>query len=246
MLRRLRDDLPGIERFERQDFVENYWYCKPGEHVTIVGPTGVGKTHLVNQLLEESATKETPAVILVMKPKDSTTKRFTKAHGYRQTAVWPPIPSIWKPRKPPGYTLWPKHTYNPDIDEPKHAEIFKTALLDSYKKGNRHVFADELYSLDEELGLARPLITIWTKGRSMGCSLWGATQKPTHVPLHAFNQATHLFLSFDPDKRSRDRFREIGGVDPDLISAGIEQLEPFEGLYIHRQGRSSTMCIVGA
>jgi hypothetical protein len=235
-----------IQWMERSYFLTEIWHCKAGEHVTIIGPTGQGKTTLCGQLLEQTATEQNPVVMLVMKPKDSTADAFTKKNGYRKVRSWPPPPTVWKPRKPKGFTLWPKHTFNPEIDDSNQERIFRTALRDSYKKGNRHIFADELYSLDNELGLGRDLVTIWTKGRSMGVSLWGATQKPTHVPLYAYNQATHLFLSYDPDKRSVDRFREIAGVDPDLITAGINKLAPYEWLYIRREGRNSTLCIVGA
>lgn len=211
--------------------------------MTLIGPTGYGKTTLAYQLMQKTTTPELPGLILVMKPQDDTVAEWTKRLGYKIIRDWPPPPSL-SPfgRKVSGYVLWPKHTFEPNTDEPEHYRIFRKAILGSYKSGNRIIFADELYSLVNELDLRRELVTLWSKGRSMRTGLWGATQKPTHVPLWAYNQAEHLFLSYEPDKRGRERFAEIGGVDPKIINDTVLQLEKFQWLYIRRDG--GTMCII--
>jgi hypothetical protein len=233
-----------VERLSRQDFLETAWSYEAGEHVTIIGPTGSGKTWLGYQLLEHAATPELPAIVLVMKPRDSTVTKWSKKVGYRIVRNWPPPVSPWKPKKPPGFVVWPKHSFDPDRDEQTLHTIFRRAILDAYKKGDRILFGDEVYSLAVELGLTKELITIWSKGRSMGCGLWTATQKPTHVPLWAYSQAEHLFLAFDPDKRARDRFKEIGGVDPIITEQIVMSLGKHEWLYIRRE--DAAMCIVEA
>jgi energy-coupling factor transporter ATP-binding protein EcfA2 len=230
------DDLPEVERFVRKVFIDDYFRYKPGEHVSFLGPTGAGKTFLGYQLLKGVTTPKLPGIALVMKPKDDTAKTFNKDLGYKIVRTWPPTMSIWEPKKPPGWTLWPKTTFDPDKDDETQYREFRKALLDSYRKGNRIVFADEAYSLAKELGLERELVTLWTKGRSMGCGLWAATQKPSHVPLWMYNQASHLFLHNDPDKRARDRYAEIGGVDPKLVASVVSTLKQHEWLYIRRDG----------
>jgi hypothetical protein len=236
-----------VARFPRDQFVE--WFgreYKAGQHVSTLGSTGNGKTYLNLQLLGATAREELPAVVLAMKPKDDTIEKFRKTCGFRKVTTWPPPYSMWKPQHPPGWVLAPRHTFNPDVDEDEHARIFHRAILDSYKRGKRILFADEAYSLDDELDLGRYLVTVWTKGRSNGCGLWAATQKPTHVPLWMYSQASHLFLSFDPDKRARDRYREISGADPDVIARTLWELDEFEWLYVRPNGRRTQMCIVGA
>lgn len=238
---------PEIVRFGREEFLADRWHYRAGEHVTFIAPTGAGKTTLMYQLLEVTAHEDLPAVVLVMKPRDTTARDFTKRNGYRRVTTWPPAPSIWQPGKRAGYTLWPRHQmYDPRSTREHQARVFGYAMLDCYAKGSKIIAADELYSLDNELDLGEELVCVWTKGRSMDCGLWGATQKPSHVPLWAYSQATHLFLSYDPDKRARDRFREIGGMDPKLVEAGVDRLDEFEWVYVHRKGRSSTICLIAA
>lgn len=230
--------------YAREEFLDEVWEYEGGQHTTIIGPTGTGKTFLGFQLLERTARPELPAVVLVMKPRDATVDQWAKGHGYRTVNNWPPQTLDALRKKPDGWILKPDHAFDPDIDTPRHRQIFRRAVLGSYKKGNRIIFADELYSLCEELDLDDELISVWTKGRSMEAGVWGATQRASHVPLWAYSQATHLFLAFDPDKKAQLRFSEISGMDPDLVKAVVFQLKRHQWLYINQEER--TMCVIDA
>lgn len=237
------DDFPEVERFDRDDFVDNYFHYESGEHVSFIGPTGSGKTTFAYQLLQEVSTPKLQGIVLVMKPRDKTATDWNKTLNYKIVRNWPPPLSVWEPKKPPGFTLWPRFTYKPREDNLAHSEIFERCILDSYQKGNRILFADEVYGLANEMDLEEELKALWMRGRSMGCGLWAATQKPTHVPLWMYSQAQHLFLHNDPDARARKRFGEIGGVDPKLIENVIMKLAKHEWLYIYRDGPK--LAIVG-
>lgn len=230
----------GVVTFERDEFLKNRWRYRPGEHVTILGPTGSGKTWLTHQLLEYTAKPTLPVITLAMKPRDATTEKFTKLLNFRKVTSWPPMPNPFRAR-PAGYTLWPKHTFDPDTDDENLYRHFRSAILDSYKRGDRIIYGDELLGLTD-LGLEREMRAIWTRGRSMGTAMWGSTQKPTHIPLWAYNQAEHLFLAYDPDRRSQDRFDEIGGVDPGLIRSTVNRLDKHQFVYVRRDGPA--ICII--
>lgn len=255
-----------LMRIPRQVFINEIWDHRRGEHVLFAEPTQQGKTHLGFQLLGATDHAK-PPIALVMKPRDATPAKWSAALGYKETPVWPPAPSFGS--KPPGYTLWPKHTLGLDpasIDTTnKNLETqFRRALLDAYGKGDRIVFVDEILGLVEELGLSRELSMLWTRGAGMGASLWSATQKPSGtrqgggIPGHAFNAPTHLFFGRDLDPRNRQRFGEIGGVDPGYVSAAVAQLRinqiqtsrgivsVSDKLYIDKRGNHNGpyMCVI--
>lgn len=232
-------------KIDRWEFLTRYFDCKSDEHVLILGPTGSGKTQMALDALSIVSRKENPAIIFAMKPRDKTLEGFAKKNEFRELRFWPPPVSKWRPEKPNGYLLKPPHNMR-DIywTRQKHYDVFREAILDSYAKGNRILFADETYSLTNELPLTDELVTVWTKGRSMNCTIWAASQRPAFIPTWAYSQSSHFFISYDPDKRSRKRYEEISGVDPDIIREGTEALEEYEWLYVKAAGRKSKVCIV--
>lgn len=234
-------DLPRVESIPRQDFLDHYWHYEAGEHVTILARTGNGKTFTAQQLLERSTTPENPALVLVAKRVDETVKGWAKNAGYRTVTTYPPGATIWRPVKPPGYVLWPRWAKDPRIDKPNHERIFRQALLYAYGKGRHTVFVDETVGL-QRLGLTEEIEEILMQGRSLKCGIWCSSQAPINVTTYAYSQAHHLFLGYAKDKRHVDRFKEIGGVDTDLVAHIVSTLGHQEWLYIHTESR--TMCIV--
>ena len=238
------ETLPSVASFGRDEFLTRYWKYKAGEHLTMLAPTQNGKTTTAFDLLAHinPAKKDKPPVVLVMKPRDPTVTACAKKIGFKTIRSWPPVPTPWDKKK--GYVLWPKHTFDLDTDDENLKREFGLAISSSYKGGDRIVMADETYGLVNELGLHRLLTGVHSRGAGMGVGLWCMTQKPTHIGTWAYSQAEHLFLGNDPDKRARDRFAEIGGVDPDLVKNYVSRLKKYEWFYIRRTG--PVMCIIRA
>lgn len=198
-------------------------YWEAGEHVTIVGHTGSGKTHLGLALLPQ----RTYSVVLATKPRDPILAPL-KAEGY---AVARDMRSFDRLRKRERIVLWPKAER---LDGGKHqSDTFHRFFEYLYRTGNRCVFADELYYLANHLGLTDDVRMLLTQGRTLGVSFVTATQRPFHVPLEAYSQATHLFLFRENDVRNLKRMEEIGGVDSRLLKGIVTQLPKRHFLYVN-------------
>lgn len=236
--------------FPREEFLSRRWQYNKGQHVTVIGPTGCGKTYLCWQLLERTAGRHMPAIVLVKKPRDPLISKNAKTFGYRVTQHWPVPLSLWKNNDPPGYVVWPRTNFNAPVqlDRAQKADVFRRAIMQTYRGGGRFkkrpriLYIDDAYGISQILDLHEELIEFWTEGRSMDGGAWTSFQKPSHVPLWAYSQAEHLFLFNDPDRRSRERFAEIGGVDPETVRDTVMELGTHQALYIRRGGRR--MCIV--
>jgi hypothetical protein len=244
-------DINVVQRIPFKTFVDEYWFPEPGEHTALIGPTGYGKTTAGMKLLAQACHDhpETMGVALAMKPHkgpksqgpkstgDKTVATLTRALGGRVTRRWPP-PSLWPwQRKPAFWTFWPTHSMDPKIDIDRHQEQFADCILDCYKRGDRWVFCDELYSLTAELKLGDEIVTGLSKGRSMHMGMIAATQRPAHVPLWFYSESRHFFLWPMTDGGAYDRLREIGNVDPHLIKAILGSLQGHDCLYLYAPKR---------
>jgi hypothetical protein len=252
MARRLTITETGIQTFDRQTFFHEVFDYHPGDCCTFLAPFGGGKTQIAFEALAVSATPDLQATVFVMKPKDATVTKFAAAQGFETIRDWPPSQvrglanRVWG-KKPPGYVLWPKDTGNPEYDDYMQEQIFRRAIRDMYntaKKKPNIMFADETYSLENELHLTKDLVRAWTKGRSVGNGLWAGSQRAAFISMWAY-QAQHLFIGHDPDRKAQDRYADIGGgFDPEVIKSIIAGLKRFQFLYISREERA--MCIVDA
>jgi hypothetical protein len=230
----------------RAQFLADFFDYQDGDHITILAPSGGGKTYLGYQILAVIANPDRQATVLVMKPKDSTVSRFSKRYKFQIIRDWPPA-RLRLGKKPPGYVLWPVETDNPDADDRRHQQIFRRCLRLMYRSAKKKpniIFADETYSLEHELDLSRDVVRIETKGRSVGCGLVAASQRPAYINKWAY-QAQHLFLGFDPDVETQKRYGDIGGgIDPAIVRAATASLKKHQFVYISREDRA--MCIIDA
>jgi hypothetical protein len=201
--------------------------------------------------------------MLVMKPRDPVPAQWSRRLGFREMPTWPP-PAKWPwEEKPRGWTLWPKQTLTDvDKDEAHLAAEFAKALTWVYSHGDRIAFADEIHGLCE-LNLQKQLSALWMRGSGMGAGLWAASQKPSGmqggapVPTWMYSAPAHLFLGYDQTAANRQRFGEIGGVDPKKVEEAVMSLRLHEvmsggrkkhvsdQLYIRKGGPAGAyMCVI--
>lgn len=242
-----KERLPASYHIPQDEFVTDFFAPEKGQHISLIGPNGVGKTTIGLKLLKSCTDQypETIGVALAMKPHrgpkddgrkstgDPTVARLTNALGGRVTRSWPP--PWWQTfgrDEPAFWTLWPKHSKEFRADIARHHKIFGDAIIRCYNDGNRWIFADEIFSLTNELKLEPELVHVWSKGRSLKCAIIGATQRPAFVPRWMYSSAKHLFLWRDNDSDARKRYGEISGIDPKRILRLTDGLRKHECLYV--------------
>jgi hypothetical protein len=237
-------------RLDRDEFLEDYWpgLYKPGHHVLTLGPTQrAGKTHLNFQLLGAVPHSSLDTTVFCFKPQDKTVSRWTRELGFKETARWPPRKPWLSSQEPPGYTLWPKHTFDPQADNERISKIFRSAMLDHYASGNSILFLDEVYGLCAELGLQEELIAILSRGSGMGCGAWIASQRGAgtqqgSLPSFIWSQPYHYFLAKSAHKQDRQKYADMAGDhDPAFIEATTLGLQRYEFLYLNADGHAAVV-----
>lgn len=240
----------GLWVFPRREFVTERFRYKPGNHVLFGGPSQNGKTSLAFDLLEVCATPELPAYVAVSKPRDPVTEKRGRELGFRRVSEWPPpgdVRNLWRD-PPPGYLIWPPFG-DLELDVERSRKITLDLIEDRYAAGAKNkkgiMVLDDTYVKTKVLRLDRQMTTLHAMSGAMGLGAWTFVQKPTgagETPLMAYGACEWAFLFSDPDKRSRQRYDEIGGFDPRFVSDKVMTLEKFQCLAIQRTGRH--ICIV--
>lgn len=252
--------MPPLQ-LERQEFLDNYFDYRPGEHLSLIYPTQKGKTHLAYQLSDVAMRQNPDLDYVSMMPKANSpaTARWARALELQETPVWPPRKKLFS-KDPRGHVLWPPHRKDltADADRAQVADVMRQGLHRLYWQGNCICFVDDVFVAAVLMGLNPEVEQWWTAGSEGGSGLWSANQKPSgtlgsgSVSSFCYNSATHLFLGRDTDERNVRRFSEIGGgVDPREIAEIVRNLRLFpigsksisEVLYLDLRG--PYMCLVG-
>ena len=169
-----------------------------GEHVTLVGPTGIGKTTVGLALLP----KRDYRAVFASKPRDPLISEL--AADYLVIREWPPP----EPREAfPHVVLWPR--INKVSQVKRQRNIFADALAACYLERGWCVYVDEGRYVFDYLRLGPLGELLWQQGRTQNISLVTGTQRPYWIPLSAYDQATHLFLWQDSDERNVQRLADM-------------------------------------
>jgi energy-coupling factor transporter ATP-binding protein EcfA2 len=202
---------------------------RQGEHVSMIGTTGSGKTTLGVTLLPLRKHR----LIICVKPRDSLMRKIAREEQYHVTSVWPPHKDSER------LILWPPNRGRRNLDE--QADAIGRCLDDLYSEGAWCVYIDELEWVTNDLGLEDHAKVIWQHGRSLKLSLISGSQRPRHVPMLAYDQSTHLFLWQNSDRYNRRRMSEISGFDGELAASVIAQLPKHVFLYVNTRDNMLTV-----
>lgn len=204
-----------------------------GEHVSLVGPTGTGKSvtgvEIIKIIGARRGTDRRPArvVVLADKPRDDTIMRLNSKNGW-------PIIKEW----PPSYgqehcIIWPK-----GATERQQKDIFRPVLDAVYQEGGQTVYIDEAaYFSDpppDGLGLRGKLSKFWRAARSNKAAIVAGTQRPTVVPRLMWSEPSWVFVFAVEDEEDLKRVAQLSGQAP-AVWATVPRLGGHEFLCIRRQ-----------
>lgn len=230
-------DVPEISWGEfLPEFLRTWRENRHAEHVTIVGPTGQGKTTLALAILSERARlRGSSVVILSTKPKDATLSKLG----------WPVIRE-W----PPGYgqeqvIYWPKFGVRDPVGAPeRQRRSFEPMLAEVFADGNRVVYIDEAAYFTEQLRMGPMLKQFWQQGRSQNLILVAGTQRPVEVPRQMWSECSWLLAFRTSDEDELRRVASIGGGDTKTIRETLRKLGPHDFLCVQTRTNAMVRCKV--
>ena len=191
-----------------------------------MGPTGAGKTTLALAIIN----RRTYQLVVATKPQDPLISELTGDLGYKLVREWPPPP----PQEVPEFRrvcYWPPIERVEDVANQKVA--IGNMLQSLYVTGGWTVYLDEVRYVTQYLKLAPAVELLWQQGRSLNLSIMAATQRPRHIPLSAYSQATHLFLWRDNDEENIRRLSGLGAADKVTVQFAVMNLAKHEVLYVN-------------
>lgn len=205
------------------DFAADFRW-RQGEHVTLIGPTNAGKTTLARELLNDGFPY---AVAFAPKRRDPVVDDLRR-DGFVRIEDW----TVADPDVLPRVVLNPILRRGVDSLAEQKA-VYQEALRSIYKQGGWRLYLDECRHITDFLGLAREVELLAHQGRSLGVSLMASLQRPRHVPLVLYDQATHLFIWHNADADMRKRLADMSGkVDAATVAEVVADLGDHEVCYV--------------
>lgn len=203
---------------------------RQGEHVTLIGPPGRGKTQCMIELSKEQAPVNAYSIFLASKRIDDT-QDLLKGQGYAVAKTASEI-QIEESHKWILRPTWPKG-YTPDQLYAHHKREFELALMKAFEETAWTVNVDELPYLVRQLGLTKELLLLWLQGRSQANTVVCNTQRPRHVPLEAYEAATHIIFFQQHDTGEINRVAEIASFDRVRVAQAISTLSHHDFVYVN-------------
>lgn len=217
-------DPAAIETVGWDDHVSR-WDWQQGEHVTLIGPTGCGKTHLTRAILP----RREYVVFVATKPRDPIIDQL-EDDGFH-------VASRWNPANHDRIVLHPVRRRSAAEDRRNARDEIGAMLDDLYVQGGWTVVLDELRYVTGNLGMSEAVELLWLQGRSLGVTVVSGAQRPRHVPLAAYSQARHLYVWRTRDRQDLGRLAEFSGeLNPMQLGSAVSALPDHACLYANADG----------
>lgn len=223
-----------------------------GQHITLIGPNGSGKTHMALELLELCAYR----LVLATKRQDPLVAQL-RQDGYVVTSDLAQIQWTFDEGARRAVPVQRKVVFWPVFPDKMgarqrieaQAALMRKALDWADKTGGWAVLVDETMWMTKNLKLERELDALWFQGRTQGLSVLANAQRPSHVPRLAYSQATYIFIWQTSDHRDIENLREISaGIPRELIEGSVRALDfhSHEALFIDVRNKELARVIAPA
>lgn len=208
------------------------WRGEPGRHITVIGPTGSGKSHLALCLAELR-----PYIIVLATKRQDPLVDELRDKGYLVTGdldeVQWTVDEQLRVRRPvrPRLVFWPQFSERLGSRERMALQqaAHREAMDWADKTGKWAILIDESMWMAANLQLEQEMNSLWFQGRTQGIAVIACAQRPSRVPRLAFSQATYLFIGKFGDKRDIETLRDISSTIPkELVESAIRDLD-FDG-----------------
>lgn len=243
---------PRISRAQAVKSLGARW--QPGDHMTLIGPTGRGKSTLMSQMLPHAQHDS----IIILSPKGADPTYSKLGLGVKQ---WPPKQDFWDRLSEVFAGVPDRHAARPVIwrvevpikslqDFERVADAYRKVLQSMIERPQNPpdsiaVILDDsrMISDPKQLNLGSLVVGNLLVARSKRVSLVNNYQAPRWVPREGLDQGTQILMWRNRDRDVVRRLGEIGDLDLDLIRSGLAGLDYYECLWI--DGRSDEVFIVG-
>lgn len=199
------------------------WTWKQGQHVAAIGPTGAGKTTLMQAILP----LRDWVVVFANKPNDDSYHRLL-AEGYIRAKKWPP-PKNKNPHSQ-YVLLWPEIRSVDDLQ--KKTPIFEKCLKSVFTDTSWTVGLDDLYYTAKVMGLGKLIEALNYQVRAQKVTLVSGIQRPAWVPRSCWDQSSHAFLASMSDIDDVRALRGLSPVGSSELFYWLENLKAHEWLYL--------------
>ena len=201
------------------------------EHISIVGPTGSGKTRFQANMLEKrNAMRGSHSMVIATKPADATLRSMK----------WPIVRKYPPPYgKHEKFILWPQTDRDPQKAQLLQQYWIHEALTDIWVEGANTVVAfDEIAYVEQELNMRKLITRYWREARSLGITIVATTQRPRNVTRYMWSEPTWLIAFRPDDEDEARRVAEIIGGRKRFTDPLLE-LEEYEFIITKRRAKEA-------
>lgn len=183
---------------------------EPGDHFSILGATGSGKSHLQISMVDGRVSQRVDRGVVVFgtKPRDPTLQRWMTAHKVTRCRSWDDV--TYQIRKTRRVCIWPEYG-RMSTAAVRNAPVYREALDQMMADGDWTFWVDEATYMIEQLHLRVSMDELYNAARSNGVSLLAGAQRPTWISRGMVSMMQWLATFQVTDEDDAKRTGEIVG-----------------------------------